>query len=121
MQNATKSVWQPVQVLEYLGVLIDSEIGVLFIPERRISKMFDSIREILSNLKMHRRVQARKLACFVSEIISMSVVVGHVAQIMTRCVSIDILRAAHWDSYVSVSEESLKQIHLFVIKFGRIK
>jgi len=38
----------------------------------------------------------------------MSVVVGHVALTMTRWISTDILKAVHWDSYVSVSEESVK-------------
>jgi len=74
-------------------------------PGRRLRTHFDTIAYIFACMKFHRCVQARKLASFVGQVISMSVLVGHVALIITRWISIDNLKAVHWDSYVSVSEE----------------
>ena len=58
--NSTKSVWQPVQILEYLGVLLDSKKGILSIPGKRLRKCFDTIADIFARMKVHRCVQARK-------------------------------------------------------------
>lgn len=39
----------------------------------------------------------------------MSSVVGHVTQIMTRYLSVDILQSRSWESYIPVSEDSIAQ------------
>lgn len=108
--NAEKSVWSPVQVLPFLGTLLNSRDGQISIPDTRLSKVKSTISDVLTDLKVHRRVGVRKLASLVGQIISMSVVIGHMAQIMTRCLSIDVVKAYGWDSYITVSEESLCQI-----------
>lgn len=111
--NAEKSVWSPVQILPFLGTLLNSYDGQLSIPDTRLSKVKSTISNILADLKVHRRVGVRKLASLVGQIISMSVVIGHVSQIMTRCLSIDIVRAFSWDSYIGLSQESLYQMEFW--------
>ena len=46
----------------------------------------------------------------VGQIISMSVVLGNMSQIMTRYLSMDILKAYTWNSYIKLSTESFEQI-----------
>ncbi|XP_068203660.1 uncharacterized protein [Palaemon carinicauda] len=111
--NAKKSEWIPVQVLEYLGVLLNSLEGTMLIPDRRICKALDTISGIFHAIKIHRRVPVRKLASIVGQIISMSLVLGHLSQIMTRYISLDILSVAHWDAYVPVSEDSIEQLRFW--------
>ena len=40
----------------------------------------------------------------------MTVVVGHVSQIMTRYLSLDVLTARYWGSYIHLGEESRQQL-----------
>ena len=108
--NATKSVWIPVQILEFLGVILDSLHGTLFIPDRRISKAKNSVSEILLSVKKHRKVHVKRVASIVGQIISMSIVLGRISQIMSRYLSLDILNANSWESYIQLSEESCKQL-----------
>ena len=108
--KAEKSIWEPVQMLDFLGCTLNSKEGIIFIPEHRILKAQNSISELLTAQKVHRRVAVRKAASFVGQIISMSIVIGHVSQIMTRYLSIDILKAFSWDSFISLSCESIEQL-----------
>ena len=108
--NATKCIWFPVQVLEFLGVILNAEDGTICIPERRILKAKQFIADLSLAVRKHRRVPVRKVASFVGQIISMSVVIGHVSQIMSRYLSADILNAKHWDAYIQLSCESCEQL-----------
>jgi hypothetical protein len=72
------------------------------------------------SLKVHRCVGVRKLARLVGQIISMSIVIGHVTQIMTHCLSIDIVKAFSWDSYITLSEEICLRL-IFAEAFGMYK
>ena len=51
-------------------------------------------------------VKVRRIASLVGQIISMSVVIGNISQLMTRSLSIDILSAISWNSMIYLSEES---------------
>ena len=108
--KAEKSVWQPFQLLEFLGGIINSEQGTICIPERRITKAQTTISDILNAHKVHRRVSVRQVSSIVGQIISMSIVIGQVSQIMTRYLNIDILKAYSWDSFISLSYESIEQL-----------
>jgi len=92
---------------------LNSLEGTMLIPDRRICKALDTISVIFHAIKVHRRVPVRKLASIVGQIISMSLVLGHLSQIMTRYISFDILSATHWDAYVSVSEDSIEQLRFW--------
>jgi hypothetical protein len=53
------------------------------------------------------------VASLIGQLISMSVVTGHVSQIMTRALSIDILNAAYWDSYIVLSNDCIDQLRFW--------
>ena len=52
----------------------------------------------------------RKAASFVGQITSMSILIGPVSQIMTRCISINILQARTWNSYIKLTSDSQQQL-----------
>ena len=108
--NATKCIWIPVQVLEFLGVVLDALNGTFCIPDRRISMAKQLISDLLFSIRNHRRVHVRRVASVVGQLISMSIVVGHVSQIMTRYLSADFLQAKHWDMYIQLCDESRQQL-----------
>lgn len=47
----------------------------------------------------------------------MSVVIGSVALLMTKCLSIDIVSAPTWNSMILISEEGKKQISFWKSSF----
>jgi hypothetical protein len=104
--KADKSFWVPVQILEWLGAILNSVQFSVCIPQRRLDKVAYTLQEI----KAQKRVLVRKLASFIGQIISMSIVIGPVSQIMTRFLSMDVLKAQTWNSYVSISHESFEQL-----------
>ncbi|XP_068204679.1 uncharacterized protein [Palaemon carinicauda] len=118
--NATKCIWSPTQVLEFLGVMLDSGNSSIFIPDRRLLKCINAISEILTSIKVHRYVHVKKVASCIGQIISMSVVIGKVSQIMTRNLSIDVLAASHWDQYIKISDESKRQLEFWQISLSEL-
>ena len=55
-------------------------------------------------------MRVRKVARLVGQIISMSMVIGSVSQLMTRSLSMDIVSASSWNSYVTLSPMSIRQL-----------
>ncbi|XP_060076460.1 uncharacterized protein LOC132556090 [Ylistrum balloti] len=108
--KAEKSLWVPVQVLQFLGCTIDSERFILYVTESRVEKILKTLEYIEETVRKSRRVPARKVASLVGQIISMSVVIGSVSQIMTRYISMDISQVFSWSAYIKLSDESLLQL-----------
>lgn len=88
VRKAEKSLLLPVQTIEFLGNILESTVNRISIPNRRVIKPFKTISD-----KEITRVHVRLVASFVSQIISMYIVLGYIAQIMTRYVSMDIANA----------------------------
>lgn len=70
-------MWVPVQKLQFLGNIIDSKDAQLVIPENRIIKVLDTVSIIINEVNSKGKVQAKKLASFVGQIISMALFVGN--------------------------------------------
>ena len=114
--KADKSLWEPVQFLEWLGAVLNSKDFVIYIPDRRIQKALSS----LQYLRSIQRVPVRTVASFVGQIISMGIVLGPLSQIMTRYLSIDILQAKTWNSYIKLSPQSYQQLEFWSHSLGAV-
>lgn len=79
--NFEKSVLQPVQCLEWLGLIWNSTSFFLSIPPRKVDDAVVSIKFLLDRFSLFT---ARELASAAVKIISMYPVVGNVASLMTR-------------------------------------
>ena len=80
--------------------------GTICIPDRRISKAKQSISDLLFSIRNHIRVPVTKVDSVVGQLISMTIVVGHVSQIMTRYLNADIQQDKYWDSHKQLCDES---------------
>ena len=69
--NREKSVWEPTQLLDWLGITWNSALGTLKIVERRIVKIINTIDHII---EADLKVSARVLASFTGQIISTGLV-----------------------------------------------
>ena len=79
--NEDKSIFTPVQSLEWLDIVWNSLDCSLSIPDRRIVDLVDALKYVLSKLPF---ITARLLAQVTGRIISMSPVIGNVTRLMTR-------------------------------------
>ena len=96
--------------------ILDSKEFTIYIPDRRIKKALDTLK-LLQELTW---VPVRKVASFVGQIISMGIVIGSVSQIMTRSLSIDILKARNWNSYIKLADESKLQMEFWERNLGML-
>ena len=94
--NKEKSVWEPTQLLHWLGITWNSAQGTLEIVERRIVKITNTIDHIIV---ADMKVSARVLASFTDQIISTGPVVGNFGRIMTRHCALSTLCKDNWVLY----------------------
>ena len=75
---------------------------------------------MLEKLKHNKWLSVRDVSRFVGQIISMSIVIGQVAQIMTKSLSIYVLKARRWNSYIKLSEESLQELMIWKTTLSKL-
>jgi len=80
--NEEKALWEPTQVLDWLGITWNSLLGTLKIVDH--TSHYCTIDRII---EADFRVSARELASFTVQIISIRPIVGNIGRIMTRHVS----------------------------------
>ena len=92
--NAEKFIWVPTKVLEWIGLVWDSLLFKISIPERRILDLKITLDSLFKGLPF---VSARILAKFAGKIISLMPVVGNIARLMTRHLYRIIESRKSWD------------------------
>ena len=98
------------QSLRCLGANIDSWESYLNIPENRIEKTLKTLAEIKTDIESRGKGFVRKSASFVSQIISMAIVIGNVSLIMTKSLSYDVKETNTWFTCIILSDESKVQL-----------
>lgn len=96
--------------MTFLGYNIDTEKALLSIPSDRLSKLYQTIQDIETCLAHSEIVHVRTVASLVGQIVSMSYVIGNIAYLMTKYLSMDVITACSWDSYIILSEQSIGNI-----------
>lgn len=107
--NSEKSVFQPCQTLEWLGMLWNTKMFCLSIPERCVQDCKSTLADIFHRLP---KITARQLAQFTGKVISMGPVIGNISRLMTRkCYEVIESRFA-WDSLIRFdsSHEFLQEL-----------
>ena len=79
--NEGKSLWEPVQVITWLGTVFDTYQGFISVTEQRVSKLKSSID--LLRKDDCKIFKVRDVASVVGQVISLTPCVGSVARIMT--------------------------------------
>ena len=106
--NEEKSLWEPVQVITWLGTVFDTCQGFISVNERRISKLKNSINFIR---KVDRKtVKVRDLVPVVGQVISLTSCVGSVARIMTRSLYANANQKLSWNSEVVLTKEPCDEL-----------
>ena len=107
--NEEKSLWEPVQIITWLGVILNTIGGTIKATDERIQKLNAGLVN-LSSRSPPRKVYVKNIASVTGQIISLSSCVGPVARIMTRFL-FSVVNSAHsWDNKVFLSDDSLSEI-----------
>ena len=112
MVNFEKSVWDPVQILTWLGITVDTITGIYSITEKRINKCISHLNSIL----MFPLVSTRKLAKVVGCLVSMHFVFGDLVSLRTRAMNSVIASLPTWDTKVNIKHCTLttNEIHFWL-------
>ena len=105
-----KSKWSPIKHLVFLGYSIDTDKRAIQIPSDRLQNVLKTIDNIEFYITKYGKVHFRLVASLVGQIVSMSYIIGNVAYIMTKHLSIDILEKTSWNSCIALTDSSLNQI-----------
>lgn len=115
-----KSLWDPIQTLVFLGVNLDTCLGIMKIPDHRMHKALNCLSHILCLVKRDRPIHIKTLAKFVGHLISMSIILGNVTQLMSKYVSIDIARAQSWNEHIQLADGSIRQLKFWSEHLGTL-
>ena len=105
-----KSKWSPIKHVVFQGYSNDTDKSVIKVPNDRLLKVLKTIDDIEFYITKYGKVHFRLVASLVGQIVSMSYVIGNVANIMTKHLSIDILGKTSWNSCIVLTDSSLNQI-----------
>ena len=111
-----KSSWEPRQEIDWIGFIWNSITGTLRIRERRITKL----KETCSSLLAQTSCPARRLAGFVGQVISMSVVLGDVARLKSRNAQIWVALAKSWDDGVWLRDSIKSELRFWLSNIDRL-
>ncbi|XP_063436370.1 uncharacterized protein LOC134717808 [Mytilus trossulus] len=108
--NNKKSVWTPVQIMEWLGFNWNLKDGTLEIPVKK----FENLKNIISALfECNIHITCRNLAKVCGKIISMLPALGSICQIMTRHLHMTICCRDYWDSFVYLNENVIQELRFW--------
>jgi hypothetical protein len=101
--NIDKSVWEPTQVIDWLGMIWDAKQGAIAVINRRVQNTLSCIEAVLQALP---KVTARSLASLAGKIISLYPVVGPISQMKSRFIHYEIVKQWHWDKMFKIPSDS---------------
>ena len=100
--NQEKSVWEPVQVITWLGVVLNTIDGSVQATDERIAKLTSDLGSLQTLCFQWSlcKVHVKSVASIAGQIISLSSCAGSVTRIMTRHLFSVVNSAFSWDSEV---------------------
>ena len=115
VSNEDKSLWEPVQIFSWLGVILNTIDGSVKATDDRIVKL-TKLTDLgtLSSQPPSRNVHVKTVASVAGQIISLFSCLGSVCRIMTRHPFSVVNSALSWDSEVLLSEDFISEIKFWV-------
>ena len=112
--NEEKSLWEPTQVITWLGTVIDTSQCIISATDTRIQSLSEDLSFLLD--ATHPSLyQVRKLASVCGKIISLGNCVGNVARLMTRNIFAVVNSATNWSSMVSLTPGCVEELNFWKV------
>ena len=108
VENETKSQWEPVQIMTWLGVEVDLNNNTYSITRERVDSLLSSINFLLKS----PYTSARSLSKIAGKIVSMKFVLQNVIRLQTRYIYKAIDDQLSWDGRFNILNypETIKEI-----------
>ena len=107
--NEEKSHWHPMQVGEWLGLVINTITMSFHIPERKVEKL----KSLLSFAIGDASSSYRELARIAGSIISVALAVGPISRLLTRQMYLAIVSRSAWDHTLRFSPALLEELRFW--------
>jgi len=102
-RSIKKSVWEPTQRLQHLGLLVDFQRGLFLVPPVAVKSIQQQAKQLLiSATDTTARVAVRRLAAFAGKVASVDLACP-LARFRTRAIHDCIAVAPHWEAHVRLS------------------
>ena len=111
LPNETKCVWEPTQVITWLGAVLNTSTSEISATVKRITSLQVDLTALLAISSSCHPV--RKLASVCGKIISLGSCVGNVSRLMSRNLFAVINTAPTWNSCVRLSSEALDELNFW--------
>ena len=106
--NESKCVWEPTQVISWLGTVINTATARIGATHKQITSLQDDLHSLLSTSSA--RIPVRKLASVCGKIVSLTNCVGNASRLTTRNLFAVINSASSWNSHGHLSFVSLTEL-----------
>ena len=107
--NHNKCTWIPVQILKWLGFILDLKEGFLKVPESKIDELCRVIAQAVNASVVHVKL----LASIAGHLISMSMAIGEITRLMTRHLYALINSRFSWSSQVEINDEVREELQFW--------
>ena len=111
LPSETKCVWEPIQVITWLGAVLNTSTSEISATDKRINSLQEDLAALLAFSSSCHPV--RKLASVCGKIISLGSCVGNLSRLMSRNLFAVINTAPTWNSYVRLSSEALDELNFW--------
>ena len=118
--NDEKSIWEPCQGIDWLGLAWDSARGTTEIVDRRCTKILGTIDSTVDSCFVNY-ASARNLASFTGKIISTSPVSGNISRFMTRHRVLSTLSVQHWEEKIELGQYCIEEFRFWRTNLNSLK
>ena len=120
IRNDEKSIWEPCQRIDWLGLTWDSARGTIETVNRRCAKILGTIDSIVDS---GFGISSRNLAyfCFTGQIISTSPVSGNTSRIMTRHCVLSTLSVQYWEEKIELDQYCIEELRFWRTNLNSLK
>ena len=109
-----KCIWDPCQILPWLGYIWNTYEGSISVNEARIERLMVLLGELLSMIGKGQLIfPVRKIARLVGQLISMQTAIGSEVRLRTRSLYQSVTSRASWEAPVKVSHEAVAEIEFW--------
>ena len=108
--NQPKSIWDPIRRMKFLGYIVCSNSMKFWVPNEKIDKIKNLIKSALSN----KHSTARFIARIAGSIIALSLAIGPLSRLYSRCLYLFIESAPSWEKPIILPSNVIYELKFWL-------
>lgn len=108
--NEAKTDWQPRQIGQWLGFIIDTIRMIFQVPPKKLEKLKGAIKDVLNS----SYISLRSIARIAGYLVSMTIALGPIARLFTRQMYYMIARRESWRDVITLSEPVAQELKFWL-------